>query len=155
MSWSTICIRWRTWRHCLLQGQFSYTTSSHIKRLTFVDISSISLPRALKRGTPKLLCHSPLSSWALLQRQDLNFWAVSQLYKETFPLVLTRWLEVKLTSLDPRPVSHKYQGIMLRKRVEILRRRLTDSPQHQKVLLNHPLKHKHRDPIVLIASLLG
>ena len=155
MSWSIICIRSPTWRHCLLQGKFSYTISSHIKRLTFVDTSSISWPRALKKRTPELSCHYSLSSWASLQRQGSNFWVVSLLYKETIPLMLTRWLEAKLTSPNPRLASHKYQGIMLRKRVEILRRRLTDSPQHQKVLLNHPFKHKHKDQIVLITSLLG
>ena len=58
-------------------------------------------------------------------------------------------------SLDPKSVSLKFQGIMLKKRVEILRKRLTDSPKHQKVLLNHPPKHKHWDPIVLITSWQG
>ena len=59
MWWSTTCIRSPTWWNCPLQGQYSYMISLLIRRLTFVDTSSISWPRVLKRGTPKLSCHSP------------------------------------------------------------------------------------------------
>ena len=41
----------------------------------------------------------------------------------------------------------------MRKREEIQRRRLRDSPLHQRVLLIHHLKHQHGDPIDLIAPL--
>ena len=155
MSWSTTCIRSPTWQHCPCRGPFSYTTSTHVKRSTFVDTFSTSWPRASPEGTQGQSCHSPLSSWASLQRQVSRFQAVSPLCQEIIPLVLILWLEAELTSSDPKLASLKYPGIMLRKRVEILKKRLKDSPQHQKVLLNHPLKHKHEDPIVWIVSWHG
>ena len=154
MWWSTICTQSSIWRHCPLQGQFSYMISSHTKRLTFVDTSSTSWPWASLKGTQGQSCHSPLSSWASFQRKSSSFWAASLLCLEITPLLHTQWLEAQLPLEDPKLVCLKYQGIVLRKREEIQRRRLRDSPLHQRVLLSHHLKHQHEDLIDLIASLL-
>ena len=150
MWWSTICIRSPTWWHCLLQGQFSYTISSLIRRLTFMDTSSISWPRALKRRTPELSCHSHLSNGPHCKDK-------AQTSKRSH--YSTKRLSHRCTHSDSKHNSHQR---IENRCVSNTKgscwgrgwRYWGDSPLHQIVLLRHPLKHKHENLIHLIASLL-
>ena len=108
------------------------------------------LTKSITKRNTRTIMPFPALIMGLIAKTRLKISVVSPLCQEIIPLVLTLWLKAELTSPDPKTRSLKYQGIMLRKRVEIPKKRSTDSPQHQKFLLNHPLKHKHEDLIVWI-----
>ena len=113
------------------------------------------LPKSITKRNTRTIIPFPTLIMGLIAKTRLKIPSGLTIVPRDYPIGANTVNRTKPTLLDPKPAFLKYQGIMLRKRVEILKKKLIGSLQLQKVLHNHPPKHKHGDLNALIVSWQG
>ena len=113
------------------------------------------LPKSITKRNTRTIMPFPTLIMGLIAKTRLKIPNGLTIVPRDYPIGANIMTRTKPTLSNPKPTFLKYQGIMLRKRVEILKKKLIGSLQLQKVLHNHPPKHKHEDLTTLIVSWQG
>ena len=110
------------------------------------------LKKSIEKQNSRTVMPFPLLIMGLIAKTRLKLPSGLTVVQRDYPIDAHTVTRSTTHIKAPKQVCIRYHRIVLRRRVEIQKRRLIDSLLHQRLQHNHPLQPIHEDQIDFIAS---